>query len=170
MDAITLMLDLAQRPLDAAGSLRPQLTHEKLNAHPGGHDNSIAWLLWHTAREIDAQVAQLSGDEPIWTAQGFDARFGLDVDDDETGFGHSPEQARAVVVTDVALLFEHLEAAVAAQKAYISSLSAADLDDVVDESWDPPVTRAARLVSCTEDALLHLGQALYVAGMTSLEG
>ena len=43
------------------------------------------------------------------------------------------EQARAVVVTDVALLFEHLEAAVAAQKAYISSLSAADLDDVVDE-------------------------------------
>ena len=110
----------------------------------------------------------MSGDEPIWTAQGFDARFGLDVDDDETGFGHSPEQARAVVVTDVALLFEHLEAAVAAQKAYISSLSAADLDDVVDESWDPPVTRAARLVSCTEDALLHLGQALYVAGTTSL--
>lgn len=166
MDATTVLLDLAQRPLDAAGYLRPQLTAENLNAHPGGHDNSIAWLLWHTAREIDAQVAQLSGDEPIWTAQGFDTRFGLDVGGDDIGFGQSSEQARAVVVTDVELLFEHLEAAVAAQKAYLRSLSDADLDDIVDEAWDPPVTRAARLVSCSEDALLHLGQALYVAGMT----
>lgn len=169
MDAITLMLDLAQRPLDAAGYLRPQLTRENLNAHPGGHDNSIAWLLWHTAREIDAQVAQLASQEPVWTAQGFDARFGLDVAADEIGYGQSAQQARAVVVTDVALLFDHLETVVATQKAYISSLSAADLDDVVDESWDPPVTRGARLVSCSEDALLHLGQALYVAGMTSHE-
>ena len=70
------------------------------------------------------------------------------------------------VVTDVELLFDHLEAAVEAQKAYVRSLSASDLDDIVDEAWDPPVTRAARLVSCSEDALLHLGQALYVAGMT----
>ena len=42
---------------------------------------------------------------------------------------------------------------------------AVDLDDVVDENWDPPVTRGARLVSVSEDALQHVGQVSYLAGM-----
>jgi hypothetical protein len=35
----------------------------------------------------------------------------------------------------------------------------------VDESWDPPVTLAVRLVSIISDDLQHAGQAAFVAGI-----
>ncbi|WP_030016261.1 MULTISPECIES: mycothiol transferase [Micrococcales] len=167
MDAISLLQDLAHRPSEAAARLKDKLTPEMLNYHPGDHDNSIAWLLWHTAREIDEQVSAMSGREPVWTAQGFDRRFGLDLEEHELGYGHSSERARSIVVEDVDLLFEHLDAVVDDELEYLASLTASDLDDVVDENWDPPVTRAARLVSVSEDALQHIGQATYVTGMRS---
>jgi hypothetical protein len=47
-------------------------------------------------------------------------------------------------------------------------LSASDLDRVVDESWDPPVTMGVRLVSVGDDCAQHIGQASYVRGL--LEG
>ena len=159
-----MLSDLALRPLHAAEMLRPQLTEDRLNAHPH-HDNSIAWLLWHSAREIDEQLSHLSGAEPVWTAQGFEARFGLDVPAHELGYGHSSDEARAIVVDDADLLVEHLRAVVEAQLAYLRGLEPAALDEVVDDHWDPPVTRGARLISISVDAAEHVGQAAYVAGM-----
>ena len=47
---------------------------------------------------------------------------------------------------------------------------AAALDEVVDRSWDPPVTRAARLVSIIDDAAQHSGQAVYARRLLGLEG
>ena len=43
----------------------------------------------------------------------------------------------------------------------------ADLDRVVDEHWDPPVTLAVRLVSVIDDATQHAGQAAYASGILS---
>lgn len=165
MDAIDVLQDLAARPLQAAEGFADRLSAEKLNAHPGGQDNSIAWLLWHAAREIDAQVADLADAEQVWTAQGFDRRFDLGLDRADMGYGHTPEQARAVVVEDADLLYAYLRAVVDAEQAYLRTLSPEDLAEVIDRSWDPPVTRAARLVSVSEDALQHIGQAAYVLGM-----
>lgn len=164
MNGIEILTDLTGRPREVAERLRPALTAELLNAHPR-HDNSIAWLLWHAAREIDEQVAELSGGETVWLAQGFARRFGLDLDAHEMGYGHSSEQARGIAVDDPDLLIEHLGAVVDAQLAYLAGLDDAALGEIVDDRWDPPVTRGARLVSVTVDALEHLGQAAYVAGM-----
>lgn len=164
MDAIELLTDLALRPLHAAEALQPKLTRDLLNAHPH-HDNSIAWQLWHAAREIDEQLSHLSGAEPVWTAQGFDERFGLGVPAHDLGYGHSPEAARAVVVDDAGLLVEHLRAVVEAQVAYLGGLEPGALDEIVDDRWDPPVSRGARLISISVDAAEHIGQAAYVAGM-----
>ena len=47
----------------------------------------------------------------------------------------------------------------------LDGLSGIDLDVVVDERWDPPVTAAVRLVSVVNDITQHLGQAAYVAGL-----
>lgn len=165
MDAIEILEDLAGRPRDAAAALADRLTPELLDAHPGGHANSIAWLLWHAAREMDVQVAALSGTEAVWTAQGFDERFGLGLAPDDMGYGHTEEQARAIRVEDPALLTEHLEAVTDALLGYLGTLAPEDLSDVVDEEWDPPVTRGARIVSVIVDAAEHVGQAAYVAGM-----
>ena len=49
--------------------------------------------------------------------------------------------------------------------SYLGSLTDVDLDEVVDERWDPPVTRGVRLVSVVSDDLQHAGQAAYVRGL-----
>jgi len=44
-------------------------------------------------------------------------------------------------------------------------LTADDLDRVVDDRWDPPVTLGVRLVSVVNEVNAHLGQAQYLRGM-----
>ncbi|MBK5217897.1 MAG: DUF664 domain-containing protein, partial [Propionibacteriales bacterium] len=48
---------------------------------------------------------------------------------------------------------------------FIRELESADLERVVDEAWDPPVTLAARLVSVISDDLQHVGQAAFIRGV-----
>lgn len=169
MNAIDILTDLAGRPLDALHLFWDRLEPTDLNRHPGGHDNSPAWLLWHAGREIDVQLAPLSGHPQAWMTGGFDKRFGLHLSPEDLGYGHSPEQARAIVVPETdagkSLLRDYLAAVTEQARAYVNSLSEADLDEVVDNRWDPPVTRGVRLVSLFDDALQHVGQVAYVAGM-----
>ena len=48
---------------------------------------------------------------------------------------------------------------------YVKTIRDADLDQVVDTNWDPPVTLGVRLVSVVSDNLQHAGQAAYVKGL-----
>ena len=165
MDARDILREAASRPANEAKALVKTLPKEALNTHAGGHTNSIAWLLWHAGRQMDAQLAQLNGEPQVWHSQGFDSRFNLGELGDTVGYGHTAEQARAVVVEDAALLVEYLSATAAALSEYIAGLSEADLDDVIDTSWTPHVTRGVRLVSMIDDAAQHVGQAAYAAGI-----
>ena len=168
MDVRDVLREAASRPATEAKALIDTLPAGGLNAHAGGHTNSIAWPLWHAGRQMDAQLAQLNGEPQVWHSQVFDARFNLGELGDTVGYGHTAEQARAVVVEDAALLVEYLGAATAALSEYIAGLSEADLDDVIDTSWTPHVTRGVRLVSMIDDAAQHVGQAAYASGI--LEG
>jgi hypothetical protein len=47
----------------------------------------------------------------------------------------------------------------------VRGLGDADLDRVVDEGWDPPVTLGVRLVSVVSDDLQHVGQAGFLRGV-----
>ncbi|WP_113903728.1 MULTISPECIES: mycothiol transferase [Brevibacterium] len=161
MDAVDLLADLAQRPIDAVAAL-PALTPEQLNAHPAGHPNSIAWLLWHTGREVDVQLADLTADPPRW--EEYRARFDLGEVGETIGYGHSAEQAGSIRVEDQDLLVDYLRATLTALRDHVRTLSASVLDEVVDEGWDPPVTRGVRLVSIVDDAIAHVAQAAYAAG------
>jgi hypothetical protein len=40
-----------------------------------------------------------------------------------------------------------------------------DLDRIVDERWDPPVSLGVRLVSVIDDDAQHAGQAAYLRGL-----
>lgn len=165
MKATEVLIDLASRPIDAAERLRPKLSPTTLNAHPQNHDNSVAWLFWHSAREIDAQTADLAGTDQIWHANGFDKRFDLGPASDTIGYGHTAEEARAITTDDADLLLAYLRESTDALVAYVQTLNDADLDDVIDESWDPPVTRGVRIASIIDDAAQHIGPAAYVLGM-----
>src|SRR5689334_5209650 len=132
--------------------------------------NTIAWLVWHTARMQDGQVALAerslgrSGADQVWTSQGFADRFGLNVGDREVGYGMSSDQV-AGIVAPADLLVEYHQAVHDHTVGFLESLENEDYGRVVDQRWDPPVTLLARLVSIEQDAVQHLGQAAYVRGV-----
>ncbi|PWJ25110.1 uncharacterized protein DUF664 [Branchiibius hedensis] len=159
-----LLQDLFDRVRLEAVTLLDGVTAADLASAPGGN-NSVAWLLWHTARVQDAQIADVTGQEQVWTAVGWAQRFALPFDDAATGYGQSRQQA-AQVTASAELLAGYLEAVSARSHAYLGTLRDADLDAIVDDTWDPPVTLAVRLVSIAADDLQHVGQAAYVLGMT----
>lgn len=171
MDAIELLKNLVRRPIDALDYFWEDLDSSQLNSHPGGHPNSIAWLVWHTARETDAQIAPLAGTEQSWTADGFADRFELsdvNLGTADVGLGQSAEDAWAVAVEETpagkALLREYLDTVYDHFARWVETLTEADLARVIDEQWDPPVTLGVRVLSVIDDAAQHVGQAAYVAG------
>jgi hypothetical protein len=160
-----LFEDAARRPSQVAQEVLEGIPLGALHTMPGGTSNSVAWLVWHAARQQDAQVARLAGTEEVWSGRGWNERFGLDLPDDSMGFGHRPEDVARVRVASAELLQDYLDAVVERTVDYVRGLTDAQLDEVVDRSWDPPVTRGARLVSTVDDAAQHLGQAAYVRGL-----
>jgi hypothetical protein len=140
------------------------LSAQQLAFRPAAGTNTIAWLAWHTGRGQDVQIAALEGREEVWTASGWYDRFGLPFGPEEMGFGMSAGDVTRVVAT-AELLTGYLDEVTDRSRSYLSGLTADSLDDVVDENWDPPVTRGARLVSIVNDCLQHAGQASYVRGI-----
>jgi uncharacterized damage-inducible protein DinB len=149
---------------DAVDGLSP----DQLSLRPAARANSIAWLIWHLTRIADDHVADAAGTEQAWTADGWAARFGLPFDVAETGYGHDSSQVEAVRVTSGELLTGYYDAVFEQTIRYVKSLTDADLDRVVDERWDPPVTLGVRLVSVLSDDLQHAGQAVYLRGLGDL--
>ena len=140
------------------------LSAEELAFQPADGANSIAWLVWHLTRIQDDHVAQVAGTAQVWTA-GWADRFGLPFDPADTGYGHSPDQVAAVAVGSGELLTGYYDDVHERTLAYVRGLTDADLDRVVDTSWDPPVTLGVRLISVISDDLQHAGQAAYVRGL-----
>jgi len=165
MDHTDVLTDAARRPVDAAERVLRGISHQTLHARPAGRGSSIAWLVWHAARQMDAQLAELSATEQVWSVDGWAARLGVPRGPEAIGFGDTPDQVASLTVRDSDLLLEYVRAVVEAFVAYLAGLSASDLDVVVDTTWDPPVTRGVRLVSLIDDAVAHVGQAAYARGL-----
>ncbi|GAA2449219.1 DUF664 domain-containing protein [Streptomyces sp. NPDC051041] len=145
----------------AVGGLGP----DGLNARPAADANSIAWLVWHLTRVQDDHVADAFGLEQVWLAQGWEERFGLGLPRHDTGYGHSSAKVGKVRVDSADLLTGYYEAVHEQTLGALRELTAKDLERVVDENWDPPVTLGVRLVSVLSDDLQHVGQAAYVRGL-----
>jgi uncharacterized damage-inducible protein DinB len=140
------------------------LPEDALTWRPDPAANTIAWLVWHIARGQDAQVADVAGSEEVWTAGGWAKRFDLPFADSASGYGQSADEV-AQVCASAELLQGYVDATQERSLAYLGGLSDADLDRVVDEQWDPPVTLGVRLVSVVGDDLQHIGQAAYLKGL-----
>jgi uncharacterized damage-inducible protein DinB len=164
MTPVQLLTDAFKRVVEGGRAVVDGLDEDQLTHRPGPDANPIAWLVWHLARVQDDHVADVAGLTQVWTEQGFEERFGLPFDESDIGFGHTSEDV-AKVRADGALLRAYLEAVNAQTLAFLDGLSEQDLDRVVDERWDPPVTLGVRLVSVVNDDAQHLGQAAYVRGL-----
>ena len=119
-----------------------------------------------TLCEYDERGRQIAVTNPLGQVRRTEwhDRFDLPFDLEATGYGQSTDEVAAVTTTSE-LLAGYAEAVTPATRAWLADVTDADLDRVVDDSWDPPVTLGARLVSVVEDDLLHLGQAQYLRGL-----
>ena len=127
--------------------------------------NSIAWLVWHLTRVQDDHVAGVAGTEQAWTSNGWFERFGLPFEPAAIGYGFSPADMSQVRDVDAGRLAGYYDDVRTATMDYLATLTDADLDRVVDENWDPPVTLGVRLVSVLNDDLQHAGQAALIRGV-----
>ncbi|MFI2103426.1 DUF664 domain-containing protein [Isoptericola sp. NPDC019693] len=166
---VALLTDAFDRIAETVHRVLRGATAARLSYRPDPEANTVAWLVWHLARVQDDHVADVAGTEQRWTAGGWAAKFGLPFEDADTGYGHTPEQV-AAVRADAALLRGYLDDVHAATAAYLATVTAADLERVVDTRWDPPVTLGVRLVSVVGDDLQHAGQAAYVRGLAERAG
>ncbi len=162
--AARLLLDGFDRIAASVIQAVDGLDEDQLAIRPAPSANSIAWLVWHITRIQDDHLADAFGHEQVWTAEGWEDRFGLPFDSAVTGYNHSSDQVGAVRV-DGSLLVGYHRAVHHRTQRTLRRLEDRDLDRVVDESWDPPVTLGVRLVSVVTDNLEHAGQAAYIKGL-----
>jgi hypothetical protein len=167
MTTAELLRDAFERIHELVHHAVDGLTGDQLCYRPDTDANSIAWLIWHLTRIQDDHVAAVAETEQAWTSDGWFNRFGLDVDPEETGYGHDTDDVAKVTVTSGELLIGYHDAVFQSTNRFISSLTDAQLDRVVDTRFDPPVTLGVRLVSVISDDLQHVGQAAYLRGLTT---
>lgn len=141
------------------------LDPDRLCAAPRPGANTVAWLAWHLTRVQDHHVSELLGEEQLYLADGWHERFGRDPDPEDHGYGHTAADVATVRPAAGDDLTGYYDAVHARTLRFLGGLSADDLDRVVDERWDPPVTLGVRLTSVLSDDLQHAGQAAYARGL-----
>jgi hypothetical protein len=159
-----LLRDSFTRLIEHVDDLTDGLTDDVANYRPAPNANTIAWLIWHSARVQDVQVCDIANTPQVWRRDGWADRFGLNLPPDDTGYGHSAADVGEVRASPQ-LLAGYYHAVHDMTLDFVKTLSVADLERVIDRRWNPPVTTSARLVSIVDDCAQHLGQAAYVRGI-----
>lgn len=159
-----LLLDAFGRAPEMVHGVLDGMTADELTFRVDSRANSIAWLVWHLSRIEDDHIAELAGVDQVWTSAGWARRWRLPFDDTDTGYGHTSKQV-AAVTGDRSLLLGYFDAVHAMTVGFVRGLSDPDLDRVVDESWDPPVTLGVRLVSVAGHNFEQLAQADFIRGL-----
>ena len=164
MTGTQLLLDAFGRIPETVHSVVDGLTAEELTLRLDPKANSIAWLVWHLSRIEDDHVAAVAGRSQVWASAGWARRWGLPFENSDTGFGHTAKQV-AAVTGDAAMLLGYFDAVHAMATGFVLGLSDADLNRVVDENWDPPVTLGVRLVSVAGHNFEQAAQADFIRGV-----
>ncbi|MBE7162754.1 MAG: DUF664 domain-containing protein [Williamsia herbipolensis] len=164
-----VLTDAFERIRQTVHSAVDGLDEDQLAFRVDDDANSIAWLVWHLSRVQDDHVADLADREQRWIAGGWAEQFDLPFPEEAHGYGQSSADVAAVRV-GADLLLDYYDEVHEHTLGYVRALHDADLDRVVDEAWDPPVTVGVRLMSVVNDDLQHAGQASFVRGVVLRRG
>jgi hypothetical protein len=159
-----ILRDAFTRIIEHVDGLTDDLSDDVSFYRPTAEANSIAWLIWHSARVQDAQLADIADIDQVWFSGGWVDRFALDLPRDAHGYGHTPEEV-GKVRAPADLLAAYYHAVHKMTLSYVAGITTGELARVVDENWNPPVTASVRLVSIIDDCAQHLGQAAYLKGI-----
>ncbi len=170
MESARLVLDALGRVRDMVRDTLKDLSSEELLVPPKPH---IAWLVWHLSRVQDANFSGLMERPQLWIADGWHARFDMPPDPKDYGSGHrhTPAQVDAFTVTDKQLLLDYIDTVFARTKSYLSTVTNADLNRVLDEpQYQPRPTLSIRLTSVINCNTRHAGQIEYLRGLIRHQG
>ena len=150
------MVDAALQDLDDATLAR----------RPNDQCNSVAWILWHMTRVVDVFThTRLRSIPQLWVKDGWHVKYGMNDDPEERGVGWSAEQVADWQVPSREVMLGYYEAAKAAAREYLSSLTNAEMEKVM---VIPPVTEprtvANGLGQMVWDNVAHGGQIAYLRG------
>ena len=167
-----LVMDQFTRIEQELAQVLDGLSVEDLNHQPAPDCNSIGWLAWHLTRSHDRNMSELVGKEQLWTSGKWYERFGRQADPDETGYGHTEEQAGNFVSPEGEVILAYYRAIMERIEHYIENdLTEEDLDR---EVYSPTLNNAAsamrRITGVIQQGFLHVGQAGYVRGMLNGRG
>lgn len=169
MDIGAFITDSLGRVRDGVSEVVADLDADQLAWRADEAANPIGWLLWHLTRIEDDHIADVAGTEQVWTSAGWYDRFGLPFPPAAHGWGHTSAEVAKVRVDRDLLAGYHADTAARAIE-YVGPLTPDELDRIVDERWDPPVSLGVRLVSVVNEVNQHLGQAEYVRGLLERRG
>ena len=158
-----LLIDSFARIRELVVDLTDGLSEEDSTYRPAPAANTPGWLLWHLTRVQDDHIAGLAGAQQAWP--NWRDRFALPFDVAATGYGFGADDVAATDVTDPQLLVGYHAEVHRRTAEFLRTVTAEDLDRVVDRRWNPPVTLGVRLVSVITDDLQHAGQAGYLRGV-----
>jgi hypothetical protein len=146
------------------------LTDEQLHFRPLGKGNSIAFALWHTVRTEDLVVNfLLQKKPPVWNAEGWDKKFGMDPK--AQGTGMTDEQAASIKIASLGEFLKYMENVFRASEAYLDIVKEADLEPVQEYQFlgkrnGYQVIGGVVFGHGSE----HLGEIRYVKGLQGLKG
>jgi len=165
MEINELLLELFGRVDEEVHSAVDGLDVDALTTTIEEGTNPIGWLVWHLARVQDDHMADILDTDQVWVTGDWGSRFGVASDPPNTGWGHSPSDVSTIRPESAQALLDYYAAVTVPTRAFLQSVTAKDLDRVVDTRWNPPVTLGVRLVSIVDDDIQHAGQANYLRGI-----
>lgn len=141
------------------------LSVKDLNYQPKPDSNSMGWLVWHLTRWQDFQASQPLKKEQVWIEKKWYEKYGRPADPADTGMGHKEADLAKYRSPDAATLIGYNKEVLVRLKEYINSLTASDLDKVVEGTpFNPPPTVGMNLIGLWSDGMQHTGQVGYVRG------
>jgi hypothetical protein len=170
MESAGLVLDALGRVRQIVREAISDLSAEEMLAPPKPH---IAWLTWHIARVQDANFSGLLDRPQLWTTDRWHERFHMPPNPRDYGSGHRQTrvQVDAFNVTDKKLLLDYHAAVFAQTKAYLETVTNADLNRVLNEpQYSPLPTLSVRLASVINCNTRHAGQIEYLRGLVKFGG
>jgi len=170
VQATDVLQDAIGRIRTLVRSAAKGLGPDALAFRPAPEANSIAWLLWHLTRVQDSHLAEIIGEEQVWASGRWAADLDRPADPSDTGYGHTSEEVAAVRPGRPDPLVAYHEAVAERTLAWLASAADADLERIIDRSYDPPVSVGVRVTSVVSDNLQHVGQAQYLRGIVLKAG
>jgi uncharacterized damage-inducible protein DinB len=170
VQATDVLQDAIGRIRTLVRSAAKDLGATALAHRPAPEANSIAWLLWHLTRVQDSHLAQIIGGDQLWVSGPWATDLDRAADPSDTGYGHTSDEVATVRPRRPETLVAYHEAVAERTLTWLASASEADLERIIDRSYDPPVSVGVRVTSVVSDNLQHVGQAHYLRGILQKSG